>query len=72
MTDTPTPIMAAVVFTEGGGFELRPLQGCTAEDVATLARISLVPWFLGVRARRSRVIRIHESSSGGIDLAMPG
>jgi hypothetical protein len=27
------PIMAAVVFTEGGGFELRPLQGCSAEDV---------------------------------------
>jgi hypothetical protein len=36
MTDTPTPIMAAVVFTEGGGFELRPLQGCTAEDVAVV------------------------------------
>lgn len=43
----PAPVraMAAIVFRKGGGLELRPLQGCTAEEIAVIERVELVPWF---------------------------
>jgi hypothetical protein len=43
---SPAPIPAAICFTKSGGLELKPLQGCSDADVATLSRIMLTTWFL--------------------------
>jgi hypothetical protein len=43
-SSVPVRAMAAVVFTKGGGLELR-LHGCSPEDLAVIERVELVPWF---------------------------